>query len=147
MACFDALANELDKWWCHRVAPRAALSLEAREGGRFLQTAGQHLVDYARVAQLQRPRLLQFEGSFGMEAGAHNVLTLLLEPKDGGTTAFSNTNAEARPSVTLGPYDTPGGSFSESACGTGWTPSNLLSEKGSTHGCHLRRERHDLLLA
>ena len=62
---FDALADEAHQWWCHRVAPRATVSFKPFEGGRFVQTAGGHQVDYAHVVLIERPRILRLEGAFG----------------------------------------------------------------------------------
>lgn len=84
---FEALANEVGQWWCHRLhhGP-STLHLDASIGGQFVERwEGGAGVLWGTVTCLIRPEVLRLSGPLGMQTPVNSVYQYTLEESDGGS--------------------------------------------------------------
>jgi uncharacterized protein YndB with AHSA1/START domain len=94
-AMYDALTGDVSGWWDHSMSgDPIALEIQARPGGRFIETfdASGDGVVHATVTYAKRGEKLQMVGPLGLAGHAvHMVTTYDLENLDGGRSRLTLT--------------------------------------------------------
>ena len=92
---YDALTGDIAGWWDHSMSgDPAALVIEARPGGRFLEVfdASGDGVVHATVTHAHRGRMLRMVGPLGLAGHAVTMVTTYeLAPRDGGGSRLTVT--------------------------------------------------------
>jgi uncharacterized protein YndB with AHSA1/START domain len=93
-AAFAALVDDVDRWWPkdHTWWGTASrLSIEARAGGCFCETAGKQQALHMLVTFVDPGRTLRMTGGLGplQGMGLHGALEFRLAPQDGGGTEIT----------------------------------------------------------
>lgn len=92
---FDALTNEIARWWSHvsyENAERPDLRFEARAGGRFYEVHGKNERLYAVVTRCEPPARLWMQGAMGMSGCVFGTIVYELEPSGAGGTLLKLTH-------------------------------------------------------
>lgn len=100
-AVWQALLNNADGWWCHRVRKNGSsrIVIEPRLGGRFYEAfddapgaqAADHGALWGTVTRFEPPALIRFSGPLGMDLPVTSVYAFHLEDRAG----------ESSPATTL----------------------------------------------
>jgi uncharacterized protein YndB with AHSA1/START domain len=82
---WQALVDDVDRWWTYRLRERTRIVLEGRVGGQWRQEWDNGGALFGTIVVFDPPRLLSVTGALAMTEPAENRVDVELEAVHGGT--------------------------------------------------------------
>ena len=87
---FEALADEIDSWWCHRSESASTISLESGLGAQLLETGVEEVRVLGVVSAFKRPSLIRLEGQLVLPRSVESVVTFEVSGETGAGLAVTH---------------------------------------------------------
>jgi hypothetical protein len=80
---FEAIADEIDGWWCHRSQSEGTLLFEGGLGGQLLERGLEEVTVLGVVSAFERASLIRLEGQLLLPRSVESVVTFEVQGEAG----------------------------------------------------------------